>query len=259
MTLLTADGIGKNFGGVRALRDVSLTVEKGEIIGMIGPNGSGKTTFINNLSGIYTPSTGHFVFNGEDITGLPAHTIMDKGISRTFQNLRVFPNISVLENVLIGLHCLIDVALWDIYFRIFKTRKMEEQAREKALSILKIAELDDKAHELAKNLPYGKQRLLEICRAIASEPHLLLLDEPCAGMNPIEMDELADFIRLLQGRGITVFVIEHNMRFIMSVAQRLIVLENGAKFTEGNPTEIQNDKRVQAIYLGDEEELTCYA
>ncbi|MDA8136663.1 MAG: ABC transporter ATP-binding protein [Desulfobacteraceae bacterium] len=255
MSLLTADTIGKTFGGVIALKDVSLTVEKGEIVGMIGPNGSGKTTFINNLSGLYAPTSGQFMFNGEDITGLPAHVITGKGISRTFQNLRVFPNISVLENILIGLHCKISTSLWDVYAGVLKTRKVEQQAREKAMAVLELADLAGRHDTLAKNLPYGKQRLLEICRAIVSDPHLLLLDEPCAGMNPVEMDDLAGFIRILQKKGITVFVIEHNMRFIMSVAERIIVLANGAKFQEGTPVEIQKDKKVQAIYLGEEGDL----
>jgi len=255
MSLLTADTIGKTFGGVIALKDVSLTVEKGEIVGMIGPNGSGKTTFINNLSGLYAPTSGQFMFNGEDITGLPAHVITGKGISRTFQNLRVFPNISVLENILIGLHCKITTSLWDVYAGVLKTRKVERQAREKAMAVLELADLAGRHDTLAKNLPYGKQRLLEICRAIVSDPHLLLLDEPCAGMNPVEMDDLAGFIRILQKKGITVFVIEHNMRFIMSVAERIIVLANGAKFQEGTPVEIQKDKKVQAIYLGEEGDL----
>jgi branched-chain amino acid transport system ATP-binding protein len=255
MSLLTADTIGKKFGGVIALKDVSLTVEKGEIVGMIGPNGSGKTTFINNLSGLYAPTSGRFMFNGEDITGLPAHVVTGKGISRTFQNLRVFPNISVLENILIGLHCKITTSLWDVYTGVLKTRKVERQAREKAMAVLELADLAGRHDTLAKNLPYGKQRLLEICRAIVSDPHLLLLDEPCAGMNPVEMDDLAGFIRILQKKGITVFVIEHNMRFIMSVAERIIVLANGAKFQEGAPVEIQKDKKVQAIYLGEEGDL----
>lgn len=255
MSLLTADTIGKKFGGVIALKDVSLTVEKGEIVGMIGPNGSGKTTFINNLSGLYAPTSGRFMFNGEDITGLPAHVVTGKGISRTFQNLRVFPNISVLENILIGLHCKITTSLWDVYAGVLKTRRVEKQAREKAMAVLELADLAGRHDTLAKNLPYGKQRLLEICRAIVSDPHLLLLDEPCAGMNPVEMDDLASFIRILQKKGITVFVIEHNMRFIMSVAERIIVLANGAKFQEGTPVEIQKDKKVQAIYLGEEGDL----
>ncbi len=255
MTLLTAEHIGKRFGGVIALNDVSLGVEQGEIVGMIGPNGSGKTTFINNLSGLYAPTAGRFMFNGEDITGHPAHVITAKGISRTFQNLRVFPNVTVLENVLIGLHCRINTSLWDVYLRVLKTRRVETQAREKAMAVLEFADLAHRCDDLARNLPYGKQRLLEICRAIVSDPHLLLLDEPCAGMNPVEMDDLGDFIKILQEKGITVFVIEHNMRFIMSVAQRLIVLENGAKFKEGTPSQIQKDKEVQAIYLGDEGDL----
>ena len=255
MTLLTAEHIGKKFGGVAALDDVSLTIDRGEIVGMIGPNGSGKTTFINNLSGIYAPTTGRFIFNDKDITGLPAHEITARGVARTFQNLRVFPNISILDNILIGRHCKIDVPLWDVYLRISRTRKKEAEARERSMEILALAKLADRCKGMAKNLPYGEQRLLEICRAIASEPDLLLLDEPCAGMNPVEMDTLADFIRLLSEKGITVFVIEHNMRFIMQVAERLVVLESGRKFREGAPQEIQNDKEVQDIYLGDDGEL----
>jgi branched-chain amino acid transport system ATP-binding protein len=224
---------------------------------MIGPNGSGKTTFINNLSGLYAPSTGRFIFNDEDITGLPAYQITAKGISRTFQNLRVFPNISILDNILIGRHCKIDVPLWDVYVRIARTRRMEAEARDAAMQILELANLAERHRDMAKNLPYGEQRLLEICRAIASEPDLLLLDEPCAGMNPVEMDALANFIKVLQEKEVTVFVIEHNMRFIMQVAERLVVLQSGCKFREGSPAEIQKDKEVQAIYLGDEEEFEC--
>ena len=257
MSFLIAEHIGKNFGGVAALSDISLSVEQGEIVGIIGPNGSGKTTLINNLSGLYTPSSGRFIFKGEDITGLPAHLITAKGIARTFQNLRVFPNISILENILIGRHCRINVALWDVFCRLLHTRKEEAQAKQAAMEILKIANLDDRYRGLAKNLPYGEQRLLEICRAIVSEPDLLLLDEPCAGMNPVEMDALADFIRLVREKGITVIVIEHNMRFIMQVAERLVVLESGRKFCEGTPAEIQANKAVQDIYLGDEGDLVC--
>lgn len=255
MGLLTAENIGKKFGGVVALDDVSLEVDSGEIVGMIGPNGSGKTTFINNISGLYSPTSGRFIFNGENITGLEAHLITNKGISRTFQNLRVFPNISILENILIGLHCRIDTSLWDVYLRLRKTRRVEAQARKKAMAVLEIANMADQYDTLVKNLPYGKQRLVEVCRAIVSDPQLLLLDEPCAGMNPLEMDDLANFIRIVQKKGITVFVIEHNMRFIMAVAERLIVLANGSKFMEGTPKQIQNDKNVQAIYLGDEGDL----
>lgn len=255
MHLLTAENIGKTFGGVVALSHVDLSVDKGEIVGLIGANGSGKTTFINNLSGLYSPSTGKFIFNDEDITGLPAHEIAAKGISRTFQNLRVFSNISILENILIGRHCKIDTQLWDVYFRFFRTRQREAEARERAMEILELTNLADRHKDLAKNLPYGEQRILEICRAIASDPDLILLDEPCAGMNPVEMDSLADFIRVLQKKGITILVIEHNMRFIMQIAERLVVLDNGRKFCEGTPSEIQANKDVQAIYLGDEGEL----
>lgn len=254
MALLETDRVWKKFGGVTAVQDIALSIEKGEILGMIGPNGSGKTSFINLLSGIYRPDKGRILFAGEDITELPAHLITKKGIARTFQNLRVFPNISVLDNLLIGRHCRVNNSLANIYLNPFVSRKREKEAEERVIELLEWVHLGDRRKELAKNLPYGEQRLLEICRALASEPLLLLLDEPCAGMNPTEMDTLAAFLKDLRGRGTTLFIIEHNMRFIMSIAERMVVLDAGAKFREGTPGQIQKDKEVQRIYLGEEEE-----
>jgi len=254
MALLQTDRVWKKFGGVTAVQDIALSIEKGEILGMIGPNGSGKTSFINLLSGIYRPDKGRITFAGEDITELPAHLITRKGIARTFQNLRVFPNISVLDNLLIGRHCRVNTSLANIYLNPFLSRKREREAEERVVELLDWVHLGDRKKELAKNLPYGEQRLLEICRALASEPLLLLLDEPCAGMNPVEMDTLAAFLRNLRERGTTLFIIEHNMRFIMSIAERIVVLDAGAKFREGTPGQIQKDKEVQRIYLGEEEE-----
>lgn len=244
----------KKFGGVTAVQDMDLSIEKGEILGMIGPNGSGKTSFINLLSGIYGPDKGEILFMEEDITGLSTHHVTKRGISRTFQNLRVFPNISVLDNLLIGRHCRVPNSLLDVYLNPFQARRRDREAEERVLDFLQWVHLEERKEELAKNLPYGEQRLLEICRALASEPKLLLLDEPCAGMNPVEMDTLAHFIRDLRERGITLFIIEHNMRFIMSIAERIVVMNAGAKFREGTPTEIQRDVEVQKIYLGEEEE-----
>ncbi|MCU0594137.1 MAG: ABC transporter ATP-binding protein [Desulfobacterota bacterium] len=254
MALLETDRVWKKFGGVTAVQDIALSIEKGEILGMIGPNGSGKTSFINLLSGIYRPDKGRILFAGDDITELPAHLITKKGIARTFQNLRVFPNISVLDNLLIGRHCRVNNSLANIYLNPLVSRKREKEAEERVIELLEWVHLGDRRKELAKNLPYGEQRLLEICRALASEPLLLLLDEPCAGMNPIEMDTLAAFLKDLRGRGTTLFIIEHNMRFIMSIAERIVVLDAGAKFREGTPGQIQKDKEVQRIYLGEEEE-----
>ncbi len=253
MALLETENLVKRFGGVVAVNRVSMNIEPGDILGMIGPNGSGKSTFINLLTGIYRPDGGEIRFADEAIGGLPAHRVTYKGIARTFQNLRVFSNVSVLYNVLIGGHCRIRNSLWTIFLKPLCARRREKEAVEKAMEILEMANLADRCHQSAKNLPYGEQRLLEICRALCSEPRLLLLDEPCAGMNPAEMDTLARFLRLLQARGNTIFIVEHNMRFIMSVAERIVVLNAGQKFREGSPAEIQADADVQRIYLGEEE------
>ena len=255
MALLETRDLMKHFGGIMAVSDISLSIGKGEILGMIGPNGSGKSTFVNLLTGIYKPDKGQTIFRDQDITALPVHRITEIGIARTFQNLRVFQNISVMTNILIGRHSQIRNSLWDVYLRPITAWKREKAAREKALEFLELANLSDRKDELAKNLPYGEQRLLEICRALASEPALLLLDEPCAGMNPVEMDTLAEFIRRIKASGTTVFIIEHNMRFIMSVAERIVVLNMGKKFREGTPAEIQADSGVQSIYLGEEEDI----
>jgi len=254
MALLETDKVWKKFGGVTAVQDIAISIEKGEILGMIGPNGSGKTSFINLLSGIYRPDKGRITFADEDITELPAYLITKKGIARTFQNLRVFPNISVLDNLLIGRHCRVNNSLANVYLNPFLSHKREKEAEDRVMELLEWVHLGDRRKELAKNLPYGEQRLLEICRALASEPQLLLLDEPCAGMNPVEMDTLAAFLKNLRERGTTLFIIEHNMRFIMSIAERIVVLDAGTKFREGTPGQIQNDKEVQRIYLGEEEE-----
>ncbi len=253
MVLLETRQLVKHFGGIMAVNEISLSIGKGEILGMIGPNGSGKSTFVNLLTGIYAPDKGQTLFKNQDITRLPVHRITEIGVARTFQNLRVFQNISVMTNILIGRHSRIENSLWEVYLRPLSAWKREKAAQEKAMEFLELAHLTDRKNELAKNLPYGEQRLLEICRALASEPELLLLDEPCAGMNPVEMDTLAEFIQRIKASGTTVFIIEHNMRFIMSVAERIVVLNMGKKFKEGSPLEIQSDIGVQSIYLGEEE------
>lgn len=255
MALLQTQNLMKYFGGVIAVNEVTLNIDPGEILGMIGPNGSGKSTFINLLTGIYRPDGGSITFMDRKIGGFPAHRVTRSGIARTFQNLRVFSNISVLSNVLIGRHSRIQNSLWSIYLQPFASWRREKAAVAKAMEILEMANLAERCDQLAKNLPYGEQRLLEICRALASDPRLLLLDEPCAGMNPVEMDTLARFLSFLQDQGNTIFIVEHNMRFIMSVAERIVVLNAGQKFREGTPAEIQADAEVQRIYLGEEDDL----
>jgi len=253
MTLLRAEEIDKKFGGIHAVRNLNVSVDNGEIVGMIGPNGSGKTTFLNILSGIYRTDTGKVSFKNEDITKLPLHCIVEKGIARTFQNLRIFRNITVLENVLIGRHHLIKNSLLNVFFNPPLSRKIEKSAYLKAIEILELVNLEKQKNELARNLPYGKQRLLEIARALMAEPNLLLLDEPTAGMNPTEADALCDFLKELKAKNFALFVIEHNMKAIMSISDRIIVLNAGTKLKEGIPKDIQRDKQVQEIYLGKED------
>ncbi len=253
MPILDTQDVTKQFGGLVAVNQVSMTVNKNEIVGIIGPNGAGKTSFINALTGIYKPSGGQIFFQGKDITGFPAYKIAKQGIARTFQNLRVFSNISVLENVLIGAHCRIDNPFHYIFLRPLRSKQIEHQAYEKVIALLKKVGLEEKKESLAKNLSYGEQRTLEICRALASDPELLILDEPCAGMNSAEMDTLADFVKKLRDEGQTIVVIEHNMRFMMAVSDRIIVMTEGAKFREGTPAEIRNDLEVQKVYLGEQE------
>jgi branched-chain amino acid transport system ATP-binding protein len=254
LALLETQKVSKRFGGVTAVNAISVTVERGEIVGMIGPNGSGKSSFINLLSGIYKPDQGRILFEEEDITDLPSHVITQKGIARTFQNLRVFSNISVLNNLLIGRHCKVKNSLFNVYFNPLGSNKIEKEAETWVLALLEMVDLTNRKTDFARNLSYGDQRLLEVCRALASEPKLLLLDEPCAGMNPAEVEALASFLKNLRQRGTTIFIIEHNMQFIMSIAERIIVLNAGEKFREGMPAVIQNDIQVQKIYLGEEEE-----
>ena len=253
MSILETIDLTKQFGGLVAVNRVTMAVKENEVLGIIGPNGAGKTSFINAITGIYKPSSGQVFFKGKDISGLPAYKITKQGIARTFQNLRIFSNISVLENVLVGAHCRIDNKFHHIFLHPLKSRKVERLAYEKVIALLKNVGLEQKKDTLAKNLSYGEQRILEICRALASDPELLILDEPCAGMNSAEMDTLATFVKKLRDEGNTIAVIEHNMRFMMAVSDRIIVMTEGAKFREGVPEVIRNDKAVQKVYLGEQE------
>ena len=253
MILLETQEVDKNFGGIHAVDHISISVPKGESVGMIGPNGSGKTTFINLLSGISRCDSGKVFFKGEDITGIPPHHVILKGVVRTFQNLRIFRNMSVLENVMVGRHSMIENSLFNIYFTPRASSKNERMAHEKAMEVLELVNLAERKDELARNLPYGRQKILEIARALVSEPGLLLLDEPTAGMNPKEAADLCLFLEELRKKGYTLFIIEHNMRAIMSLSDKIIVLNVGQKLKEGTPEEIQKDEQVQELYLGKEE------
>lgn len=248
--LLEAKEITLSFGGLRALNGVTVTIDEGEILGMIGPNGSGKTTFINVLTKIYSPEKGWIKFNGDRIDHLKPHEITGKGIARTFQNLRIFKNISALDNVIIGRHLFIQTNVFNIFSNPFNFIREERAAKTKAMELLDIVGLNRKSQELAKNLTYADQRRLELARALATEPLLLLLDEPTAGMNTKEIEEMISLLKQINKMGKTVFIIEHNMRMIMSVSSRILVLNAGMKICEGSPYEVQKDQQVQEIYLG---------
>jgi branched-chain amino acid transport system ATP-binding protein len=249
--VLEAKGISVQFGGLLAVNSVDFNIPKQSVVSLIGPNGAGKTTFFNVLTGLYKPSAGSITYDGRDITDLPPHKIAEAGIARTFQNIRLFGLMTAQENLLVAMHSHLKSGITSTILRTPKQRREEREAEERAQEILDFAGVGKWTHEFARNLSYGDQRRLEVARALALQPKVLLLDEPTAGMNPQESQVFIDFVRrLVKERDISIMLIEHDMKVVMSVSERITVLDQGEKIAEGTPDQIKNNARVVEAYLG---------